>query len=172
MAVAPGDVTLGGVVLTFSVQPAQPMYDPARQAANPSTNDQQKDKNQPKGFAVLGGQMLEATNNYDPTQNPPADSPQQVVRHVGLQVKDKDSGQLIPDLQVTVDVLREGRPVLQDQRLVPMVPAGGNISQMQYGNNVKFPGQGEYQVFVRMEPSPLLGQGSAGVAQFNLSIIK
>ena len=170
ITVAPGEVTLGSVVFSFSVQPAEPMYDPSRAPATP-TNDQQNDNPpKPKGFAILGGLALKVTNNFDPSQSAPADEPSALVRHVTLQIKDKGSGQLIPDAEVTIDVLRDGRPVLQDQPLVPMVQAGGNVSQMHYGNNVKFPGPGEYQIFVRTKPSPLLGPKPLGVAQFNVSI--
>jgi hypothetical protein len=168
--VSPGEVALGEVILTLSVEGAQPMYDASKQAPTPSGNaDQQKDQNKPKGLAVLGGMALQLTNNYDPSQSPPADQANQMVRHVALQVKDKASGQLVPHVVVSMDLLKDGRPVLQDQQLVPMVQSGGTVSQMHYGNNVKFPGPGDYQVFVRMQPSPLLGQGSAGAAQFNVS---
>lgn len=168
IAVSPGEVALGSVVLTLAVQPAQPVYDPARVAS--TSGDEQKANAQPKGFAVLGGSALKVTNNFDSAQGAPADQPREVLRHVALQIKDKDSGQLIPHVTVSMDLLRDGRPVLQDQTLVPMVPAGGGVARLQYGNNVKFPGRGEYQVFVRFEPSPLLGAGSTGVAQFNVSI--
>lgn len=53
---------------------------------------------------------------------------------------------------------------------MPMARPGEVVAHMHYGNNVKFPGRGEYQVFVRMEPSPLLVSGSTGVAQFSTSI--
>lgn len=170
LTVTPAEVTLGDVVLTFSVQTAQHMYDPARAQPNSADNDQRKENVQPKGYAVLGGSTLRVTNNFDAAQGAPADQPREMLRQVALQIKDKQSGQLIPHVDVTIDLLREGRPALQNQSLVPMVPGGGGVGQMQYGNNVKFPGRGEYQVFVRMEPSPLLGSGSAGVAQFNVSI--
>ena len=167
IAVAPGQVTQGNVVFSFSVEPAAPMYDPSHAPATP-TGDQQN--NQPRGLAVLGGMALRVTNNFDPTQSAPADQPQAIVRHVNLQIKDKASGQLIPDATVTIDVLRDGRPLLQDQPLVPMVPAGGNISQMHYGNNIKFPGAGNYQIFVRTQPSPLLGSQPLEAVQFNVTI--
>lgn len=168
--VSPGEVTLGNVTLTLWIEPAQPAYDPARVASSSTDNPDRKDAAQPKGYAVLGGSTLKVTNNFDPAQNPPADQQREIVRHVALQVKEQQSGQLIPHINVNMDLLREGRSVLQDQPLVPMAQAGGSVAQMHYGNNVKFPGKGEYQIFVRMEPSPLLGSGSVGVAQFNVSI--
>ena len=168
VAVSPAEVALGGVVLTVAIQPAAPVYDPARVAA--AGGDDQKKNPQPTGYAVLGGMALKVTNNFDASQSPPADQSREVLRHVALQIKDKASSQLIPHVNVSIDLLRDGRPVWQDQPLVPMLQAGQGVSQMQYGNNVKFPGRGEYQIFVRLEPSPLLGDGAAGVAQFNVSI--
>lgn len=168
VAVSPGEVAVGNAVLTFAVQPAQAAYDPAAQGSAPADGDGQQRQPEAKGYAVLGGAALKVTNNFDPAQRAPADQPQEIIRHLALQVKDKESGQIIPHVEVTLDLLREGRSVLQDQPLVPMVETGGGVAQLHYGNNVKFPGKGEYQVFVRMRPSPLLGQ--AGVAQFNVSI--
>jgi len=168
--VSPGEVALGGIVLSLWIEPAQSVYDPARVASGSTGDSAKKDNAQPKGYAVLGGSTLKVTNNFDQAQNPPADSEREIVRHVAVQIKEKQSGQLIPHINVSMDLLREGRSVLQDQPLVPMVQAGGNVAQMHYGNNVKFPGKGQYQVFVRMEPSPLLGSESVGVAQFNVSI--
>lgn len=169
VSVSPGEVAQGNVLLSLSVMPAQPMYDAAK-ATSATTSDDQKPNSQPKGYAVLGGSTLKVTNNFDGAQGAPADQPREMVRHVALQIKDKDSGQLIPHVVVSVDLLRDGRPVLQDQALVPMVQVGGGVTQMQYGNNVKFPGRGEYQVFIRLDPSPFLASGAAGVAQFNVSI--
>ena len=173
--VSPNEVAMGNVVITLSVQPAQSVFDPARAAANSTggdqqQSDQQKNAAQQKGYAVLGGSGIKITNNFDGAQSPPADQPREVLRHVAVQIRDKASGQLIPYVGVSMDLLREGRPTLQDQPLIPMVQPDGGVSQMHYGNNVEFPGRGEYQIFVRMEPSPLLGSGSLGVAQFNVSI--
>lgn len=170
ITVSPTDVTLGNVVLTLALQPAQPVVDPARVAVNQPSGGQQTPAAGPRGFAVLGGAGTKVTNNFDTSQNPPADSEREVLRHVALQIRDKDSQQLIPHINVSMDLLRDGRPVLQDQPLAPMVPAGGNVTQLQYGNNVKFPGRGDYQVFIRLEPSPLLGPGASGAAQFNVSM--
>ncbi len=168
--VTPNEVTMGNVVLSLTVQPPQPVFDPSRTPSNGAANDPQKTPVPLKGVVVLGGSTLKVTNNFDGAQNPPVDQQREVTRHVEVRVKDKASGQLIPYIVVNMDLLREGRSVLQDQPLVPMLQSGADVSQMHYGNNVKFPGQGEYQVFVRMEPSPLLGSGSVGVAQFNISL--
>ncbi|MCL5962000.1 MAG: iron transporter [Chloroflexi bacterium] len=170
VGISPGEVTMGNVVVTFTVQPARPILDPVRTPATPTGGGDQKADGPSGTYVVLGGSALKVTNNLDPSQSAPADQAQEMLRHVSAQVTDKTEGQLIPSLVMTMDLLREGRPVLQDQPLVPMVPSGGAVSQMAYGNNVKFPGVGEYQVFVRIEPSPLLGAGGAGVAQFNVSI--
>ena len=168
--VSPNEVTLGKIVLTFSVQPAQSVYDPARVAYNPDGSDNQKANAHVNSYAVLGGSSLKVTNNLDPSQTPPADQPREILRHVALQIKEKETRMIIPHINVSLDLLLVGRPALQDQPLVPMVKTGGGIAQVQYGNNVKFPGRGEYQVFVRIEPSPLLDASSTGVAQFNVSV--
>lgn len=168
--ISPQEVTMGNIVLTLSVQPAQAVFEPGRAPSSGNEGDGQKTPIPQRGFVVLGGSTLRITNNFDAAQNPPADSPKELLRHVGVQIRDQASGQLIPYAVVSMDLLREGRATLQDQALVPMLQNGMDVSQMHYGNNVKFPGNGEYQVFVRMEPSPLLGPGSMGVAQFNVSI--
>lgn len=168
--ISPTEVALGNLVLTLSVQPAQPVFDPGRTASGGTEGDAPGTPVPQSGYTVLGGSTLRVTNNFDSAQNPPADQPREVLRHVGLQIRDKTSGQLIPYVVVTMDLLREGRSTLQDQALVPMMPSGGGIAEMHYGNNVKFPGRGEYQVFIRMDPNPLIGSSSMGVAQFNVSI--
>jgi hypothetical protein len=167
--VTPTQVTMGNIVLSLSVQGAQPTFDPGAAVSENGGGDQATPAPQ-RGYAVLGGSSLKVTNNFDAAQNPPADTPQQMLRHVALQIKDKATGQLIPYAVVSMDLLLQGRPVLQDQALVSMLEAGADVSQMQYGNNVKFPGKGDYQIFVRLQPSPLINSGSSGVAQFNVSI--
>jgi hypothetical protein len=168
--VTPAEVAIGSVVLTLAVQTAQAVFDPSGSSPNSSSGEGQNTPVPQKGYIVLGDSGTGVTNNFDAAQNPPADSPKEMLRHISVQVRDQASGQLIPYVIVSLDLLREGRPVLQDQPLVPMVQSGTDVSQMHYGNNVKIPGAGEYQVFVRMEPSPVLGPGSLGVAQFNVSI--
>ncbi len=170
--VSPGDVTVGSVTLSFSLQPARHMFDMASAADLPSPEQQQQDRSrvQTKGSAVFAGGMLKVANNIDPSQNPPADSPQAIVRHVVLQVKDRSSGQVIPYLAVTMDVLLDGRPAIFDQALAPMVAVDSDSPQLYYGNNVKFPGRGTYQVFIRMQRHPLLGPDQPQAAQFNLTI--
>lgn len=170
--VSPGDVTVGNVTLSLSLQPARHMFEMTSAADLPSLEQQAQDKSrvQAKGSAVFAGGMLKVANNIDPSQNPPADSPQAIVRHVVLQVKDRASGQVVPYLAVTMDVLLDGRPAIFDQALAPMVAVDSDSPKLYYGNNVKFPGRGTYQVFIRMQRHPLLGPDQSQAAQFNLTI--
>lgn len=161
---------MGTIALTLSVQPAQAVFDPGGASAGSSEAGEPRTPTPQRGYIVLGGSTLQVTNNFDAAQSAPADTPKEMLRHISVQIRDAASGQLIPYAIVSVDLLREGRPVLQDQPLVPMLQSGADVSQMHYGNNVKIPGAGEYQFFVRTEPSPLLGAGSVGVAQFNASV--
>jgi hypothetical protein len=167
--VSPGSVTMGNVVLTLTLATAKPMLDPSSLPSTPSGDSSQQSESS-TGYVILGGSGLKVTNNFDPSQTAPADQPNAYMRHVSVQIKDKGTAQLIPSLVITADLLREGRPVLQDQALVPMVPQGGGASQMAYGNNVVFPGPGQYEVFVRLAASPLLGSSATGTAQFNITL--
>lgn len=54
-----------------------------------------------------------------------------MLRHVALRVKEKESGQLVPHINATMDLLRDERSVLQDQLLVPMAkPPGGGADAL------------------------------------------
>ena len=108
--------------------------DPALASAS-STDNQQTSVPQ-TGYLVLGGTSVKVTNNFDSVQSAPADQPREVLRHVSLQIRHKESNQVVPYIVVSMDLLRDGRPVLQDQPLVPMVAGGADTDQMQYGNNV------------------------------------
>jgi hypothetical protein len=46
-------------------------------------------------------------------------------------------------------------------------PSGGRLY---YGNNVRLPARGTFQVFVRVAQTPLLGQDPPPAAQFNLVV--
>jgi hypothetical protein len=49
-----------------------------------------------------------------------------------------------------------------------MVAADQASPSLYYGNNVRFPQKGSYQVFVRMQRNPLIGADQPPAAQFNL----
>jgi hypothetical protein len=167
--VTPSAVAVGNVTLNLALQPPRHMFDQAGMvAADPAQQSSDASKNQNVGSAVFPGGMIQVTNNVDALQPVAADSPQSIVRHVTLAVKTKDHDQSVPYLGVTMDVLLDGHPVLYDQALVPMVPIGQASPQLYYGNNVRFPQRGSYQVFVRMQRNPLLGTGQPPAAQFNL----
>ncbi|TAK34852.1 MAG: hypothetical protein EPO21_08220 [Chloroflexota bacterium] len=176
--ITPATVTVGNVSMVLTVDTAQYMFDPAKQSdssedSDTSSSSKQSSNNKKtadaKGSAVVGGSMIRITNNFDPSQNPPSDSDKgQMLRHVAVQVKDKTTGQVVPYLLVSMDILRDGKPVLADQGLAPLVPADGNVNQLRYGNNVQFPRKGNYQVFIRTQSSPLLGAEVPPIAQFNV----
>lgn len=176
-SIAPATVTVGNVSMVLSIDTAQYMFDPAKQADSeeesdtPASSKQSSSKNtEVKGSAVVGGSMIRITNNFDPSQNPPSDSDKgQMLRHVSVQIKDKTSGQVVPYLLVSMDILRDGKPVLSDQGLAPLVPSDGNVNQLRYGNNIQFPRKGNYQIFVRTQSSPLLGPEAPPIAQFNVT---
>lgn len=172
--IEPGQVAAGDVVMTLTLTDARHMFDAATGSATPG--QQQQDDSEPSraGIAVLDGLMRKATNNIDSSQKvaaDPADGKGPLVRHVVLTMKQKDTGELLPYAEVTMDILRNGRPVLYDQALIPSVavndesvPAG-----LHYGNNVALPGKGNYQMFVRVAPNPFLGDSAPPAAQFNVT---
>ncbi len=86
-------------------------------------------------------------------------------------MKDKASGEILPYAEVTMDILRNGRPVLYDQALVPSVAVNDETvpAGLHYGNNVALPGKGNYQLFVRVAPNPFLGDSAPPAAQFNVT---
>ncbi len=168
--------TLGNLALTLSVDTAHRMVTPNAPAAAPTPQGQQGNQNQGGPAAqdmVLGSQTQQISKNLDASQGPPPDPKEaqgDFIRHVAIQVKDKNTGQVVPYLVISVDLLRDGRPVQYDQPLVAMVPAGGSADQMHYGNNMAFPGKGNYQLFVRIAPSALIGNSAPPTAQFDVSI--
>jgi len=93
-----------------------------------------------------------------------------LVRHVVLQVRSPDSGPAVPYLDVSMDVLLDGHPVAFGQAVVPMVALGADSPRLYYGNNLRLPQRGTYQIFVRMARSPMLGKDAPPAAQFNLSV--
>jgi hypothetical protein len=165
--VTPSNVAVGSVMLSMALQPARHMFDQAAVVTPDPSQKPDATKSQNAGSAVFSG-MVEVTNNIDPLQSVAGDSAQSILRHVVLQVKTKDRDQPVPYLSVTMDLLLDGHPVLYDQQLVPMVAADQASPSLYYGNNVRFPQRGSYQVFVRMQRNPLIGADQPPAAQFNL----
>jgi hypothetical protein len=172
--VSPSEVQVGGVTLSLLVEPARHMLaqtamttadpDPAHQAggggglpADAST------------AFVLDG-LLRLSNNLDPSQPAPADLPQAMLRHVAVQVRSTDGLTPVPYLTASMDMLLDGRPMASNLAVVPMVAAEAKSPQLYYGNNVKLVQRGTYQVFVRLQPSALLGKEQPQAAQFNVVV--
>jgi hypothetical protein len=174
--ITPPEVTTTNVTLDLSLDPARHMYDGGATTSALGTLPQSTptssagNGNLSASSAVFAGGMLGITNNIDPTQPPPADSATSIVRHVAVNIRTKNAGQSIPYLTVTMDVLLDGHPVLYDQALEPMTRADANSSQLYYGNNVRFPQTGTYQVFIRIQPNPILGTNPPRAAQFDVNL--
>jgi hypothetical protein len=69
-----------------------------------------------------------------------------------------------------MDLLLDGRPAASGQPLVPMIGTSDDPPRLYYGNNVRLPQRGTYQVFVRISRSPLLGVEQPDAAQFNVLV--
>jgi hypothetical protein len=160
------------VTLSLSLEPARHMLaqtvavasdaDPAHQAGggDPTLN---------ATALVLEG-LLSLSNNLDPSQPAPADQPQAMFRHVNLQVRTTDGGTPVPYLNVSLDMLLDGHPVASGLPVKPMLAAESTAPQLYYGNNLKLTQRGTYQVFVRVQPTALLGRDQPQAAQFNVVV--
>lgn len=170
--ITPKEVVVGPYILRLSVGSVQHMYDADFNASASDTDNQQGNKQkQSKGLAVLGHKMAGVSANIDAAQQPPADKPGgELLRQVYVQVADKKSGQFIPYLTVTMDALRDGRPAVSSQALLPMVESGKGLVSLRYANSVRFPRSGTYQVFVRVDPNPFYEGQELPYAQFNLQL--
>lgn len=171
--VSPASATLDNLTLAITVGPARRMNTAASPAAGPTPQGQQGQGGAAQQEVVLGDRTQGVNKNLDAAQGPPPDPKEATgdfIRHVDIQVKDKATGQVVPYLAVSMDILRDGRPVQYDQALLPMVPAEGASDQMHYGNNVAFPGKGRYQLFVRIPANPMLGSNNPPSAQFEVTI--
>jgi Fe2+ transport protein len=138
----------------------------ADQASNhPNGSDQQ-----PAALTALTlDGLLKVTNNLDPSQPAPADVPQTVMRHLNLQILANDGGYPVPYLNVSVDILLDGRPDITGLSVVPMTaPDSATPELLYYGNNVKLTHRGSYQFFVRMQPTSVLGKVPPPTAEFNV----
>jgi hypothetical protein len=169
--VSPSKLEAGAVIFSLSLDGARHMLDqatavtndpdPAHQAAAGSGNAAGSTS------LVLQG-MLQLTNNFTAAQPIPDDDVQSMVRHVSLQIRSA-GGEAIPYLAASMDVLLDGHPVLANVPLLPMIAAEGD-PQLYYGNNVKLLKRGMYQMFARVQPSPMLGKDPSPTAQFNVSV--
>lgn len=175
LQVTPPDVSVGNVSMSLSFETARHMEDETRSV--PTTAQGQPPAPQatlvagpPSQGAIVLSNMLRVTNNLDPSQPPPADSAQSIVRQAVVQVMSSDTRQLVPYLDVSMDLLLDGHPVAYGQTLVPIVTSDASGQRLYYGNNILIPARGTFQVFVRLSRTPLLGQDAPPAAQFNLAV--
>lgn len=173
--VSPATVPVGSVTLSLAFEQARHMEDETRLAAisaqpQPAAPQPTAAGGPPSPAAIVLSDMLHVTNNLDPTQPSPPDSAQSIIRQAVVQVMTSDTHQLVPYLSVTMDLLLDGHPVTYGQTLVPMATEDGAGERVYYGNNVRLPNRGTFQVFVRLDRTPLLGQDAPPAAQFNLAV--
>jgi hypothetical protein len=173
--VSPPQQEVGGVTLSLAVEPARHMLAQAvASTSDPDPAHTDRTLNGPNDTAastalVLDG-LLQLTNNLDPSQPLPDDLPQAMLRHVAVQIRQADAAGAVPYLTTSLDVLLDGRPVLSNLALEPMVAAESTTPEMYYGNNLKLTQRGTYQVFVRVQPSALLGKTPPPTAQFTVVV--
>ena len=171
--VSPSSVQTGGVTLSLTLEPARRMI----ADTGGQTSDQQ-DSTHPPGAGdqqqaaltalTLDG-LVRVTNNLDPSQPAPADETQSILRHLNLQIRANDGGYPVPYLTVSMDILLDGRPLISGLSAVPMTAPDSPTPQLlYYGNNLKLSQRGTYQVFVRMQPTSVLGKDPPPTAEFNV----
>ena len=166
--VSPSQVQVGNVMVNMALEPTRHMVaqdtavktdpDPAHEAAGTADS--------PGSTALVLDGVLQLTNNIDPSQPVPDDQPQAMIRHVNVQIRGADAGSTVPYLSASMDLLLDDRPAVSSVPLEPMVAAESTIPDVCYGNNLKFMQRGTYQVFVRLQPSALLGKAAPPAAQF------
>jgi hypothetical protein len=171
--VSPAQVQVGGVTLSMALEPARHMLAQTAVVTSDPDTAHQPAAGSPANTAsialVLDG-LLRLTNNIDPSQPLPEDLPQAIVRHVNVQVRTAEGGYSVPYLSVSMDMLLDGRPVTSDLAVVPMVTPESTTPQLYYGNNLKIAQRGTYQVFIRLQPSAVLGKDQPPVAEFNVAV--
>ena len=69
-----------------------------------------------------------------------------------------------------MDLLLEDRAAISNLPLEPMVAAESKTPELYYGNNLEFMKRGTYQVFMRLQPSALLGKAAPPAAQFTVVV--
>jgi uncharacterized protein involved in high-affinity Fe2+ transport len=119
-------------------------------------------------MVLNGAQQL--ANNIDPSQPVPDDQSRAMVRHVSVHVRGADASSTVPYLSTSMDLLLDGRPAMSSVPLEPMVAAESTTTDIYYGNNLKFVERGTYQIFVRFQPSALLGKAAPPAAQFTIVV--
>jgi uncharacterized protein involved in high-affinity Fe2+ transport len=173
--VSPSQLQVGSVTVSMGLEPARHMV--AQNAALKTDPDPTHLDNIPTGAndtvgstaLVLDG-LLQLTNNVDPSQPVPDDQLQAMVRHVNVQIRGADLARPVPYLTTSLDMLLDGRPVISNVALEPMLAAESSSPEMYYGNNLKLTQRGTYQVFVRVQPSALLGKAPPPTAQFTVVV--
>ncbi len=170
--VTPSSVQAGGVSLSLMLEPARRMIadTESRTAEQASNHPPGATDPQPAALTALTlDGLLKVTNNLDPSQPAPADDPQSMMRHLNLQIRANDGGYPVPYLSVSMDILLDGRPMIDSLSVVPMTaPDSATPQLLYYGNNVKLTHRGTYQFFVRMQPSSVLGRDPPPTAEFNV----
>jgi hypothetical protein len=172
--ISPREVPLGNITLDLSLTPARHMFDGSAAATNPGIPVEPTPPstsgagNLSASSAVFGGGMVGIANNIDPSQASPPDSAQSIIRHIVVHVRTNNGQESIPYLGVSLDLLLDGHPILYDVPLEPMTAVDQNALLYYYGNNVKFPQPGSYQLFIRIQPNPILGSNPPPAAQFNV----
>jgi hypothetical protein len=172
--ISPREVPVGSITLDLSLAPARHMFDGSAATTNTGAPPEATPPSNggagslSASSAVFSGGMLGIANNIDPSQPLPADSAQSIVRHVVVHVRTNNAPASIPYLGVSLDLLLDGHPVLYDLPLEPMTAVDQNSLLYYYGNNVKFPQPGTYQLFIRIQPNPILGSNPPQAAQFNV----
>src|SRR5207245_2921552 len=150
----------GGVTAPTAAAPSSTAAAFASPVASPS----------PVASALALHGLLGLTTNPGPSLPAPADQPQAMIRHVNLQVRTNESGNPGPYLAVSMDLLLDGHPIASGLPVKPMVAAESTVPQLYYGNNLKLTQRGTYQVFIRLQPSALLGKDQPQAAQFNVVV--
>ncbi|MBV8806285.1 MAG: iron transporter [Sinobacteraceae bacterium] len=167
--VSPSAAQTGSVTLSLSLEPARRMIADNTGVQDPPTPTNGNDQQPAALTALTLDGLLKVTNNLDPSQPAPADEPQSIMRHMNLQIRATDGGYPVPYLNVSMDILLDGRPVLNGISVVPMTaPDSATPQLLYYGNNVKFTQRGTYQFFVRMQPTSVLGTDPPPTAEFNV----
>jgi hypothetical protein len=168
--VTPPEVRVGDFVLSLGFQPAHHMIDQtAVFAAEMASQPTPVLPDTASQGAVVLADMVRVTNNLDPTQPPPADTAQAILRHAIVRIRSATATEAVPYLSVSMDVLLDGHPVSFGLPAVPMVEADTD-PHLYYGNNVKLSQRGTYQVFVRVNRNLLMGKDQPQAAQFNVAV--
>jgi uncharacterized protein involved in high-affinity Fe2+ transport len=94
-----------------------------------------------------------------------------MTRHANVQIRANDGGYPVPYLTVSMDVLLDGRPMTTGLAAVPMTAPDSTTPQLlYYGNNLKLTQHGTYQVFIRLQPTSVLGKDPPPTAEFNVVV--